>query len=47
MIYGSGGTWQGVQLVTDPAFVSDCCRWRDATMNRAIPLINYMGRLAA
>ena len=47
MIYGSGGTWQGVQLVTDPAFVSDCCRWRDVTMNNAIPLINYMGRRAA
>jgi len=47
MIYDSSGTWQSVQLVTDPAFVSGCCRWRDATINRAIPFTNYMERRAA
>ena len=47
MIYDSAGSWQGVELIADPEFVSDCCRWREATMGRAIPLTDYMERRAA
>ena len=47
MIYDSAGSWQGVQLVTDPELVSDCRRWRDTTMRRAMPLTDYMEGRAA
>jgi Family of unknown function (DUF6879) len=47
MIYDSAGSWQGVQLVTDSEFVSDCRRWREATMRRAMPLTDYIEGRAA
>ena len=47
MIYDSAGSWQGVQLVTDSELVSDCRRWRDTTMRRAMSLTDYMEGRAA
>ncbi len=47
-IYGERGAWLCAEIVTEPGFVADCCRWRDAAMSRAIPLDAYQaGRSAA
>jgi hypothetical protein len=46
--YGLRGAWLRAEIVTEPGFVADCCRWRDAAMSRAIPLDAYQaGRSAA
>lgn len=41
-LYGDRGAWLGAQVVTDPAAVASCRRWRHAAMSRAIPLNAYM-----
>jgi len=47
-VYGERGAWLRSEIVTEPGFVADCCRWRDAAMSRAIPLDTYQaGRSAA
>jgi hypothetical protein len=47
-VYGERGAWLHAELITEPGFVADCCRWRDAAMSRAIPLDAYQaGRSAA
>lgn len=47
-VYGERGAWLHAEIVTEPGFVADCCRWRDAAMSRAIPLDAYQaGRSAA
>lgn len=47
-VYGEHGAWLRAEIVTDPGFVAECCRWRDAAMSRAIPLDAYQaGRSAA
>lgn len=39
--YGERGAWLRTELVTDPDFVADCRRWRDAALSNAIPLDAY------
>jgi hypothetical protein len=47
-VYGERGAWLRAEMVSDPGFVADCCRWRNAAMSRAIPLDAYQaGRSAA
>jgi hypothetical protein len=47
-LYGERGAWLHAEIITDPGFVADCCRWRDAATSRAIPLDAYQaGRSAA
>jgi hypothetical protein len=41
MSYDAQGTWLSTEFVTDPAFVADCCHWRDVTMRTAISLDEY------
>jgi hypothetical protein len=41
MSYDTQGTWLSTEFVTDPAFVADCCRWRDVTMRDSISLDEY------
>src|SRR5258708_6777845 len=33
MLYGHRGAWIGAVMISDPAFVRDCCRWRDIAMS--------------
>lgn len=40
--YGEHGAWLGASLVTKPAFIKSCQRWRDTALGRAIPLDAYM-----
>jgi hypothetical protein len=42
LLYGDRGAWRGAEVVTDPQFAADCRAWRDAAMNRAIPLDSYL-----
>jgi len=46
-VYGERGAWLRVEIVTDPGFVADCCRWRDSAMSRAIPLDAYQAERSA
>ena len=46
-IYGDRGAWLRAEIVTEPGFVADCCRWRDAAMSRAIPLDAYQADRSA
>lgn len=40
--YGERGAWLGADVSTDPGFVADCRRWRQAAMGRAVPLSDYL-----
>jgi len=42
MYYGDRGTWLHTEIVTEPSFVADCCRWRGQALSRAIPLGDYV-----
>jgi hypothetical protein len=42
MYYGDRGTWLHTEIVTEPSFITDCCRWRAQALSRAIPLGDYM-----
>jgi hypothetical protein len=42
MYYGDHGTWRHAEIVTEPSFIADCCRWRAQALSRAIPLGDYM-----
>ena len=46
-VYGERGAWLHAEIITDPGFVADCCRWRDAAMSRAIPLDAYQAGRSA
>jgi hypothetical protein len=46
-VYGDRGAWLHAEIITDPGFVADCCRWRDAAMSRAIPLDAYQAGRSA
>jgi len=41
MYYGDRGTWLRTEIVTEPSFVADGCRWRAQALSRAIPLGDY------
>jgi hypothetical protein len=45
--YADRGLWLGADVSTDPGFVADCARWREAAMSRAIPLRDYMAERSA
>jgi hypothetical protein len=47
MVYGDRGAFLHAELVTDPAFVAKCRRWRDLAMIHAIPLGEYTARSTA
>lgn len=42
MYYCDRGSWLHTEIVTEPSFVADCCRWRDQALSRAAPLGDYM-----
>lgn len=44
MYYGDRGIWLRTEIVTEPSFVADCCRWRDEALSRAVPLGDYMAK---
>lgn len=46
MVYDQAGWWLHTELVTSPAFVADCRRWRDIAMSHALPLADYTARSA-
>jgi hypothetical protein len=46
MVYDQAGWWLHTELVTSPAFVADCRRWRDIAMSHALPLADYTARRA-
>lgn len=45
--YGERGAWLGADISTDPNFVADCHRWREAAMSKAVPLSEYMAERSA
>jgi hypothetical protein len=47
MLYGHRGAWLGAIMISDPAFVADCCRWRDNAMSYAMPLSEYTEKESA
>ena len=36
-VYGERGAWLHAEIITEPGFVADCRRWRDAAMSRPSP----------
>src|SRR5215831_6456850 len=46
-LYGDRGAWLGANVITDPAFVADCRRWRHAAMSKAVPLDTYITERSA
>jgi hypothetical protein len=47
MFYDDPGNWLRAELVSNPEFVSECCRWRDVAMNLAIPVSEYKAGVPA
>jgi hypothetical protein len=45
--YAERGRWLGAQVISDPYFVAEARRWRDAAMSRAIPLDAYQAERSA
>ena len=45
--YGERGAWLRAELVTDPAFIASCQRWRDVAMSAAVPLGAYLAQRSA
>jgi hypothetical protein len=45
--YGERGLWLRAEIVTEPAFVADCRRWRDQALSQATPYSNYMAERRA
>lgn len=41
MTYDQGGNWLRAEVISDPAFVAECCTWRDTLTDIAIPLSDY------
>jgi hypothetical protein len=44
MYYGDRGTWLHTEIVTESSFVTDCRRWRDQALSRAVPLGDYIAK---
>jgi hypothetical protein len=46
-VYGERGAWMHAEIVTDPGFVAECCRWRESAISGAIPLDAYQAERSA